>query len=262
MASRSSGVDGGRHHGRDSAGGARRARRLDQPVGHHVRQRLPRVGNIYEPAIAWFGPAQQVLWTQKQSSGSEAYFTSILDAQGRVSTPNREVFPAWQAVTKNPALISVGGQRFLSFSGLNPGRSGAQYFATSPDGLSWNVSNGSMSETQSAYASYGNDAVDSAGTPVWVGNAGTTTGIRWHVGTSDSNPAPAGTDQSFTCRAAAPTTLRARDAAHRCRVCGLLQQQQRHVRERHPGRPGPACIGRLAAGAAVDPGRGRPRLLV
>lgn len=176
--------------------------------------RYPEVGNIYEPTIAWFGPAQQVLWTQKQSSGSEAYFTSILDAQGRVSTPSREVFPAWQAVTKNPALISVGGQRFLSFSGLNPGRSGAQYFATSPDGLSWNVSNGSMSETQSAYAAYGSDAVDNAGTPIWVGNAGTTTGIRWHVGTSDANPAPAGTDQSYNLQGCcAYNAAAARDAA-------------------------------------------------
>ena len=41
------------------------------------------------------------------------------------------------------------------------------------------------------------DAVDNAGTPVWVGNAGSTTGIRWHVGTSPSDPAPAGSDQSY-----------------------------------------------------------------
>ena len=155
-----------------------------------------------------------MLWPQRQSSGSQAYFTSILDANGAVTTPAREVFPAWDAVTKNPALISLGGQRFLSFSGLNDGRSGAQYFATSGDGLTWSVSNGSMSETQSAYAAYGSDAIDNAGTPVWVGNAGSTTGIRWHVGTSDANPAPAGSDQSYTLSGCcAYNAAAARDAA-------------------------------------------------
>ncbi len=174
----------------------------------------PEVGNIDEPTAAWFGTSLQVLWPQRQTSGSQAYFTAILDSAGRVATPSREVFPAWDTVTKNPALISLGGQRFLSFSGLNDGRSGAQYFATSGDGLSWAVSNGSMSETQSAYAAYGSDAVDNAGTPVWVGNAGSTTGIRWHVGTSDANPAPAGTDQSFSLSGCcAYNAAAARDAA-------------------------------------------------
>jgi hypothetical protein len=174
----------------------------------------PEVGNIDEPTAAWFGPALQVLWPQRQSSGSQAYFTSILDANGAVTTPAREVFPAWDAVTKNPALIALGGQRFLSFSGLNDGRSGAQYFATSADGLTWSVSNGAMSETQSAYAAYGSDAIDNAGTPVWVGNAGSTSGIRWHVGTSDANPAPAGSDQSYTLSGCcAYNAATARDAA-------------------------------------------------
>lgn len=159
--------------------------------------RYPEVGNIAEPTVARFGPSLQVLWPQQQSSSKQAYFTAILDADGRVTTAARQAFTEWDAVTKNPTLISLAGQRFLSFSGLNPGRSGAQYFATSPDGLSWTVSNGSMSETQSAYAAYGSDAIDNTGTPVWVGNAGSTSGIRWHVGTSDANPAPAGTDQRF-----------------------------------------------------------------
>ena len=147
--------------------------------------------------MARFGGALQVLWSQHQSSSKEGYFTAILGADGRITTPAQQAFPEWDGLTKNPTLLSVGGQHFLSFSGLNPGRSGAQYFATSPDGLAWTVSNGSMSETQSAYAGYGSDAIDNAGTPVWVGNPGSVTGIRWHVGTSDVNPAPAGSDQRF-----------------------------------------------------------------
>ena len=159
--------------------------------------RYPEISNITEPTMARFGDTLQVLWSQHQSSSKEAYFTAILNGGGQVTTPAQQAFPEWDGLTKNPTLMSLGGQRFLSFSGLNPGRTGAQYFATSPDGLAWTVSNGSMSETQVAYAGYGSDAIDNAGTPVWVGNAGSTSGIRWHVGTSDANPAPAGSDQKF-----------------------------------------------------------------
>ncbi|MDO8731122.1 MAG: hypothetical protein Q7L55_00865 [Actinomycetota bacterium] len=160
--------------------------------------RYPAVANIAEPTIAWFGSSLQVIWPQKQSSSKEAYSTAILGADGRITTAARPVFAEWDTITKNPTLISLGGQRFLSFSGLNAGRTGAQYFANSGDGVTWDVSTGSMSETQSAYASYGSDAIDNAGTPVWVGNPGTTTGIRWHVGTSPSNPAPAGSDGKYS----------------------------------------------------------------
>ncbi len=174
----------------------------------------PSVSNSDEPTLAWFGGSLQVLWPQKQSSSKEAYFTAILDRNGRVTTAARPVFGDWDKVTENPTLISLGGQRFLSFSGLNPGRTGAQYFATSGDGLTWDVSTGSMSETQSAYASYGSDALDNAGTPVWIGNASSTTGVRWQVGTSLSNPAPAGTDQSYTLSGCcAYDAAAARDAA-------------------------------------------------
>ncbi len=174
----------------------------------------PKLRNIDQPTIAWFGPSAQVLWSQSQSPGSQSYLTAILDGNGAVTTPATEAFPAWQTLTDNPTLFALGGQRFLSFSGLNPGRSGAQYFATSPDGLAWSVSSGSMSETQSAYASYGSDAIDNAGTPLWVGNAGSTTGIRWHLGTSASNPAPAGSDQSYTLGGCcAYSAAAARDAA-------------------------------------------------
>ncbi len=159
--------------------------------------RYPEVGNIAEPTMERFGDSLQVLWGQSISASKESYLTAILNASGRVTTPATVAIAEWDALTKNPTLISLGGQRFLSFSGLNPGRSGAQYYATSGDGLGWAVSSGSMSETQSAYASYGSDAIDNAGTPVWVGNASSTTGIRWHVGTSPTNPAPEGSDQQY-----------------------------------------------------------------
>ncbi len=157
----------------------------------------PKIGNIQQPTAAWFGDSLQVVWGQDLSTSADAYFTAVVNGSGGITTPATQLW-SWQALTENPSLISLGGQRFLGFSGLNPGRTGAQYFATAPDATSWTVSNGSMSETQSAYAAYGSDVIDNAGVPVWVGNAGSTTGIRWHVGTSDASPAPAGTDQSFS----------------------------------------------------------------
>jgi hypothetical protein len=159
--------------------------------------RFPEIGNIAQPFAARFGDSLQVVWGQSSSGLSDDYLTAILDANGRVTTPATPIITGWQALTENPSLMSIGGQRFLSFSGLNPGRSGAQYFATSGDGISWAVSDGSMSATQVAYAGYGSDVVDNAGTPVWVGNAGSTTGLTWHVGTSPTSPAPAGSDQTY-----------------------------------------------------------------
>ena len=174
----------------------------------------PKLSNTAVPTAAWFGSSLHVLWPQAQSSGAQAYFTSVLNSDGVVTVPPTIAFPAWSTLIPNPTLLSLSGQPFLSFSGLNPGRSGAQYYATSPDGLTWSVATGSMSETQSAYAGYGSDAIDNAGTPVWVGNAGSTTGIRWHVGTSDANPAPAGSDQSFALAGCcAYSAAAARDAA-------------------------------------------------
>ncbi len=159
---------------------------------------FPKVGNIDEPTTAWFGSSLQVLWPQAQGSNAQTYFTAILDSAGNVTSPASQVFPEWTSVSNKPTLISLAGQRFLSFAGLTTGLSGAQHSATSPDGLSWTIDPGSMSATQSAYAGYGSDVVDSAGVPVWVGNAGSTRGIQWHVGTSASDPAPPGSDQSYT----------------------------------------------------------------
>ena len=157
----------------------------------------PRISNTAQPTVARFGTALQVLWTQGMSSSKESYLTALLDARGHVTTPATVAIADWNGLTDDPTLTTVAGQRFLSFSGLNPGRTGAQYYATSGDGLSWAVSDGSTSATQSAYAGYGSDLTDNAGTPVWVGNPGSTSGVTWHVGTS-SNPAPAGTDGNFS----------------------------------------------------------------
>jgi hypothetical protein len=162
----------------------------------------PRMSIIDQPTVARFGSALSVIWNGEGDGGSN-YYTAIVDGAGRVTTPSREIISNWAGVTENPALISLNGQRFLTFGGLQstntgaPYTSGAEYYATSADGVTYTLGAGSLSATTTAYAAYGSDALDNAGTPVWIGNAGTTTGISWHVGISPTDPAPAGSDGHF-----------------------------------------------------------------
>jgi hypothetical protein len=163
---------------------------------------LPRMSIIDQPTVARFGSDLQVVWNGEGTGGGN-YSTAIVGGSGKVTTPAHEIISNWASVTENAALISLGGQRFLAFSGLQstntgaPYTSGAEYYATSGDGKSFALGAGTLSASTSAYAAYGNDVVDNAGTPVWVSNAGTTNGVSWHVGISPSDPAPEGSDGHF-----------------------------------------------------------------
>jgi hypothetical protein len=153
------------------------------------------VKNYDEPTVGRLGANLQVIWPTQVSSSQMAYSTAILDAAGRVVTPSTPIITGWTGLTKDPRLITVAGTQFLAFSGIqttdssNPYALGSEYYATSPDGLTWTVGGGSLSQSTSAYADYGNDAVDNASVPVWVGNPGTVNGIRWHSGVSAAIPA-------------------------------------------------------------------------
>jgi hypothetical protein len=159
---------------------------------------LPKMDNTVLPTAARFGSSLQVIWSGQSTSGAN-YYTAIVDGAGHVTTPSQEIVSNWSGLTGNPRLVDIGSQRFLGFSGLqNPNTgthtAGAEYYATSADGSSFTVGAGSLSASTSAYAAYGNDIVNNAGTPVWVGNAGTTSGVSWHVGIASSDPAPSGSD--------------------------------------------------------------------
>lgn len=163
----------------------------------------PKMGNIDEPTMARFGSEVQILWSEDNSSSTSSYKTAMVNGAGKITMPATTAFGGWSAIAHNPALISLNGQRFLAFSGLQstttgaPYTSGAEYYATSGDGKNWNLGPGSLSATRSAYASYSNDVVDNAGTPVWIGSASSTSGINWHVGVSPTDPAPDGSDGQF-----------------------------------------------------------------
>lgn len=152
------------------------------------------ITNIVDPDVQRFGKTLQVVWTQ-ESGTSAVLRTRIIGADGSPASTVHDVLAAWGSLDEFPAIITTGGQRMIVFSGIrttdtsDPYSAGAMYVATSSDGLTWTLGTGSMSHSTSAYASYGSDAVDAAGTPVAVFTPGTSNDISFHVGVSAANPA-------------------------------------------------------------------------
>ncbi|CAB4881743.1 MAG: hypothetical protein F2793_06900 [Actinobacteria bacterium] len=174
-----------------------------QQLSHAGPAAYPRLNNVDEPTLARIGTGLQVIWPVQIGASQMNYETAILNASGALTTRATPIITGWTSLTADPRVVTISGSQFLAFSGLrttdasDPYALGSEYSATSADGLTWTLGAGAMSESTSAYADYGNDAVDSAGTPVWVGNPGTVTGVRWQSGTASSIPAPPGTDGAF-----------------------------------------------------------------
>jgi len=147
------------------------------------------IGNIIDPDVARFGSDLQVIWTeQTTSSPSYRVATRILSASGQPVSPITGVASSWASLNEFPALIANGNQRVVVFSGIrstdssDPYSQGYDYYATSPDGTSWTVANGTIGSSKSAYASYGSDAVDAGGTPISVFVPGTSNDVAFHSG--------------------------------------------------------------------------------
>jgi hypothetical protein len=163
----------------------------------------PRGSILDEPTVARFGGDLQIVWRGQKSPSTASYYTAQVDAGGATVTPSTEIVSDWAALVENPRVFDFGGDRMLVFSGLrsttssDPYAKGAVYYAMSGDGTTWGLGVGSLSATQSAYASYGFDALADADAPLWAGNPGSTNGLTWHRGVSPSVPAPPGTDQQF-----------------------------------------------------------------
>ena len=84
----------------------------------------PEVGNIAEPiagVVRRSPPGALAAAPVVGQPTGVLHRRSSTRQRARDHARRREVFPAWDTVTKNPTLISLGGQRFLSFSGLNDG---------------------------------------------------------------------------------------------------------------------------------------------
>jgi hypothetical protein len=153
------------------------------------------IGLIDEPAVHRFGPDLQVVWTQNHESQLQ---TRLVNANGAPSTASTVL--TWSTLDEFPAVISNGSQRVIAFSGIqdtntsNLYSTGYGYYATSPDGITWTLANGTLGSSKSAYGSYGSDAVDAGGTPIAVFTSGTSNDITAHKG-FDALP-PLTTDQT------------------------------------------------------------------
>lgn len=185
--------------GAAQAGGAGEWTQLS---AHPADNSYPRGANLDEPTLARFGSDLQVVWRSDLSTSQKAYTTAVVGPSGATVTPSTALLSGWSALVENPRLLARGGQRMLVFSGLkgpaaDPYSKGAVYYALGSSATSWGLGVGSLSRTESAYASNGFDALDDAGTPVWAGNPGSTNGLTWHAGISPTIPAPAGSDESF-----------------------------------------------------------------
>lgn len=155
------------------------------------------VGNIVVPSVHRFGHTLQVLWTQQVSSSAQQLMSRILNPGGSPATGVIGVLPGWASLDEFASVLSNNGQRVIVFSGIqdtnssNPYSQGWNYYATSGDGVSWTLANGTVSSSKSAYASYGSDAVDAAGTVVAGFTAATASDVSFHTGLDSMPPANA-----------------------------------------------------------------------
>ena len=151
--------------------------------------------SIDDPGVGRFGNQLQVVWTQPSGTKTRLA-TRVLDAHGVPTGPASTVL-TWQSLEEFPAVFAAGGQRVIAFSGLQDISSslyskGYGYYATSSDGSTWTVANGTFGASTSNYGSYGSDAIDAGGTPLMVSTPGTTNDVSFHSG-FDTLP-PTGTD--------------------------------------------------------------------
>lgn len=162
------------------------------------------VSSLSEPhALPLGSGGSQVIWYQQDTASSESIRTRVVNERGRPATDVLAVVKNWAGVISDPKIIDHGNERMVVFAGIrstNPGEiyDGPMAYATSTDGKSWSLGNGSLSETGYAYASYGTAAVDDAGTPLIGVVASSTSFVTLHRGISPTVPASSGDWQTVS----------------------------------------------------------------
>jgi hypothetical protein len=157
-------------------------------------------GATNEPELRRYAGKLQVVWINVVGSSptQEQLRTRLINADGSTGSAIRNMLPAWDGINDTSGLATTSGQRLLAFSGSrssdisDPYNSGAMYYLTSTDGLTWSLGTGSMSKAQGAYGSYGTDLANADnGTPVVTFTDRSDDSQRFHVGIDASNPAAA-----------------------------------------------------------------------
>ncbi len=176
-------------------------------VGAWTRLSDRNVSSLSEPAALQTGAGMQALWYQQDGASSVSIRSRLVSGSGRPTTAVLPVVTGWNTLIDDPKIIDYGAQRMVVFSGLrstSPGEKydGAMAYSTSNDGKTWSLGSGSLSQTRSAYASYGTAAVDDQGTPVIGVFASSTSYMTLHRDISPSMPAASGdwtTTQGLGC---------------------------------------------------------------
>jgi hypothetical protein len=125
-------------------------------------------------SMARFGKDVQLVWRQENGGGTESLHTRILNSSSKPASASIQVLPVWDSFNAYPSIVTNGSQRLISFSGLrttvdtDPFSRGFQYVATSSQGTTWTLTNDVLSNKSSAFASFGSDVVNAAGSLVQV----------------------------------------------------------------------------------------------
>ncbi len=148
-------------------------------------------------ALPLDGGGTQAVWFQVDGPNSDSIRSRVVLENGKPGTGIVPVVTGWATLTDDPKVIDYGAQRLVIFSGIRSTGAGEKFngpmaYATSGNGgASWTLGTGSLTQTKSAYASYGTAAVDDGGTPLVGVVASSTSKVTLHRGVDPSVPASA-----------------------------------------------------------------------
>jgi hypothetical protein len=151
----------------------------------------PNLG-IVMPDMVRVGKRVYVVWSEFQGSTRTAK-SRVLNASANPIAPARNVVAGWLTLSGDPQIFRHGNRLFTVFAGIRSSAPDEPYagqasFATSPNGASWTLSHGSLSQTTAAGNSGSLDAIDGAGQPFFA--MGDFDGhVIMHRGTDPGQPA-------------------------------------------------------------------------
>lgn len=212
-----------------------------------------------------------VVWSQTDAGGRSVR-TRILDRSGTPAGPVHPVTTGWLALIDSPQLVAHDGEIVSVFAGIrNAGPSpftGPAVHASSPDGETWNLQPGALSQTTAAgNETTGIDVARAAGEPLFaMGDFGQH--VTMHRGI-DSDPGPSNepdftSSDSNCCPATFVALATDRDtgqtwaAWHNLGANDPADDAGTYAQRVWPRPNGPLLLGprsRTAGGLALNPGQ-------
>ncbi len=167
------------------------------------------------PGVARLGGQLQVVWTLTQNSDRSIY-TRVLAKNGAPASAILPVITGWPAIVNDPKVIGPVGTRRVVFAGIHPDPfsdyTGPAVFSESTDGTSWDLGDGSLSQSTAPGSGGEIAALDVDGVPFFA-KGGFSGGVIVHRGVDPDVPATA-PDFRATETQGAPVQVRlARDRA-------------------------------------------------